>query len=125
ITPTFSIAGSFKADIDDFLMNSPEDISIKASLQTDALNVQLPHEQSFQGQLNATITQGRWQKNLASLEGNITINQATISLNDQENIKGDLQLNTIKINKDSNLTTVNTGLTLNNFDVRFPGKILK
>ncbi len=124
-TPTSSMAGTFKANIDDFLMNSPEDISVKGSLMADGLNIKLPSDKSFRGQIAAQINQGHWQKDSASFDGSITANRISINLNDQQNIKGDLKLNDIKITKDKKMMTAQTELSLNNLNVRLPGKIFK
>ncbi len=124
-TPTYSITGSFKSSIDHFVMNSPEDITIKASLQTDNITVQLPHNQSFQGQINALISMGHLQKDSASLEGNLSINQTFLSLGDKQNITGHLTLNNIKLIKDKNIYSTTTDLRFNNFNLQLPGQMFK
>ncbi|MBI3601455.1 MAG: DUF748 domain-containing protein [Candidatus Omnitrophica bacterium] len=124
LTPTFSIAGQIKADVADLLIHSPEDITLKALVQADKLVVKLP-DQSFQGQLSANITQARWHKDSASFEGDMVANQALIVLGDDQNIKGNLMLNNITVNKNNNQTTIHTDLNLNGLELRLPGEIFK
>ncbi|MEI7998353.1 MAG: DUF748 domain-containing protein [Candidatus Omnitrophota bacterium] len=125
LTPTLQAAGSIKATVDNFQMNSPEDINIKASLQADNLTIKLPHDQSFQGQINAQIIQGRLQKDSISFEGSLTANQVLLSLNEQQNLKGDFKFNNVSLSKDKQSTTAKADINLNNIDVRFPGQIFR
>ena len=124
-TPTISIAGSFKATVDHFLMNSLDDLSMKGSVSGENLEINLPHEQTFSGELSAQINHSHWQKDNGSLEGNISLNQASISLGDQQNITGNVEARNIKLSKDKTSTTADLDLDLKKLSLRFPGKILK
>ncbi len=124
-TPTLFVAGSFKATVDDFLMNSIDDITMKATVSGDSLQIKLPNEQTFSGQLLAQINNSHWQKDKGTLEGHITLNQASISLSERENITGSLELKNIKARKDKTSTHADLDINLKRLAVRFPGKILK
>jgi len=124
-TPTSSCIGTFKANIGDFLMSSPDDIAVQGALEISNLKIKLPHDQSFQGQLSLEINQGHWQKDSASLDGLLIAHQILMTLNDQQSIKGDLKINHLKLQKDKNGTRAIAELNLHNVDVRIPGKIFK
>jgi hypothetical protein len=124
-TSALTIKGALKADVDDFTMNSSEDLSFTGNLQTNLINVQLPHDQSFQGQISAKIIKALWQKDSAKLEGAIALNQTLVTLDEHKNIKGDFKFNNLKIIKYKNLTNGNADLDFENFDIRMPGQVFK
>ncbi|MBF0490538.1 MAG: DUF748 domain-containing protein, partial [Candidatus Omnitrophica bacterium] len=125
VTPTFSVSGVFKANVDHFVMNSPEDINLQGSLLASEVVAQLPKDQSFQGKINARITEGHLTKDALSLEGELGVTQAFIILSDQQNLKGDLNLKHIKMTKNKDHTTATSDLSINGFDIRLPGQVFK
>lgn len=125
-TPSLSLTGAFKASIGEFLMNSLEDISVKASnLQASDLHLKSSEDQSFQGQLNVKIDDAQWHKDSAFLIGDLSLSQASVVLDEFRTFKGDIMLGDVKVNKDQASSTGVADINVNNFELRLPGDILK
>jgi len=94
-----SANGALKADIDELMVNSPQDISFKGSINSPSLSVSLPSHQSMTGQISATIRQGKLNQESITADADLKLTNSVITLSGDQRFSGDLLLNALTVNK--------------------------